>query len=92
MTEVIEKDLNLEEIIDSVVEGRAIVVYNDDVNSFTHVIECLVHYCKHTPHQAEQCALIIHHKGKYAVKQGDEETLKPICEALLENKLSAKIE
>ena len=71
---------------------KALIVYNDDVNTFQHATNCLVKYCGHTLMQAEQCALIIHHTGKCDVKHGSFEKLKPICEALLENGLTAKIE
>jgi len=71
---------------------QSIVLYNDDVNTFDHVIECLIRYCKHSLNQAEQCATIVHYNGKCAVKNGSYDELKPICEALLENGLSAKIE
>ncbi len=77
---------------DQVQNNPAIVLYNDDVNSFEHVIDCLIKYCEQSPEQAEQCATIVHHKGKYAVKHGDYDTLRPIYEALLDNHLSAKIE
>jgi len=87
------KDFELDEIIESANDEKyAIVLYNDDVNPFDHVINCLVKYCKHTGHQAEQCALLVHHKGKYAVKGGSMEVLEPICQSLLDNLLSAKIE
>lgn len=76
---------------EKVEKEKAIVVYNDDHNSFDHVINCLIKYCGHGPHQAGQCALIIHNKGKYAVKHGELDKLKPICEALQENGLDAKI-
>jgi ATP-dependent Clp protease adaptor protein ClpS len=69
-----------------------LVIYNDNVNTFQHVIHCLMDYCKHTLEQAEQCANIIHYKGKYEVKNGSFKTLKPIANALLENNLSVKIE
>jgi len=69
-----------------------IVIFNDDVNTFEHVIDCLVIYCDHEPIQAEQCALIIHNNGRCEVKSGDYEDLKPICSFLLEEGLSAQIE
>lgn len=72
--------------------NRKIILYNDDVNTFEHVIACLMEYCKHSMHQAEQCALIVHHNGKCAIKEGSFEDLKPVCEALLHHGLSAKIE
>ncbi len=73
-------------------KSKRIVVYNDDVNSFQHVIKCLVKYCKHEELQAEQSALIIHTKGKSSVKEGNYDTLKPIKDALTENGIDAKIE
>ncbi len=71
---------------------RDLILYNDDVNSFEHVINCLVQYCEHDLIQAEQCAYIVHHKGKCGIKRGTFEKLKPICEVLLEKGLSAKID
>jgi ATP-dependent Clp protease adaptor protein ClpS len=68
------------------------VLYNDDVNTFDHVINCLVRICKHTSEQAEQCAIIVHYTGKCAVKTGSLEELKPQCLRLLDAGLSAVIE
>ena len=69
-----------------------IILYNDDVNTFDHVIDMLIAVCEHTPEQAEQCAIIVHYKGKCSVKTGSYEDLKPRCTALLEAGLSAEIE
>lgn len=74
------------------VKSPAIILYNDDVNSFDHVIDCLVKYCEHQPEQAHQCALIVHTKGKCDIKHGEYDKLRPIYEALLDAGLSAKIE
>ncbi|HET8808724.1 MAG TPA: ATP-dependent Clp protease adaptor ClpS [Flavobacteriaceae bacterium] len=68
-----------------------IVVYNDDVNTFDHVIECLIHACDHEPLQAEQCTFLIHYKGKCTVKSGPYEDLEPRCSKLLSAGLSAEI-
>ena len=68
-----------------------IVVYNDDVNTFDHVIETLMRVCDHAPEQAEQCSLIIHYNGKCTVKTGSFDKLKPQCTQLLEAGLSAEI-
>ncbi|MBX3101866.1 MAG: ATP-dependent Clp protease adaptor ClpS [Bacteroidetes bacterium] len=70
---------------------RALVLYNDEVNTFDWVIECLVDICQHSAEQAEQCALIVHYKGKYAVMHGDYDFLEPRCTALLDRGLSAEI-
>lgn len=69
--------------------GHAIILYNDDVNTFDWVIYCLTKYCDHTIEQAEQCAWLVHTKGKCIVKMGIKEELVPICNALCEAGLSA---
>ena len=79
--EVAEKESNLNEI----------VLYNDDVNTFDHVINSLIFACEHTPEQAEQCSIIVHYKGKCTVKTGEFNELKPRCTMLLEAGLSAEI-
>jgi ATP-dependent Clp protease adaptor protein ClpS len=69
-----------------------IVLYNDEENTFDHVINMLVKHCSHDPLQAEQCAVIVHFKGKCQVKTGSYEILEPICTKLLEAQLNAEIE
>ena len=71
--------------------NNEIVLYNDDVNTFDHVIESLVKICDHTWEQAEQCAILVHYKGKCTVKTGSYDELKPQCTQLLEAGLSAEI-
>ena len=68
-----------------------LVVFNDDVNTFDWVIETLVEVCEHEVEQAEQCAFIVHYKGKCTVKSGDFETLKPMQRALSNRNLSAEV-
>ena len=69
-----------------------LILYNDDYNTFEHVINCLVKYCKHEVTQAEQCAWIVHSKGKCSIKFGDYNLLLPLCTALCDNGLGAQIE
>ena len=69
-----------------------IILYNDDVNTFDHVINTLITVCDHTLEQAEQCSLIVHYKGKCSVKTGSYSDLKPMCTELLQAGLSAEIE
>jgi ATP-dependent Clp protease adaptor protein ClpS len=71
---------------------KALVLYNDDFNTFDHVIDSLIKVCEHTALQAEQCAHLVHYKGKCVVKNGTFKKLKPLCESLLERGLTAKIE
>jgi ATP-dependent Clp protease adaptor protein ClpS len=69
-----------------------LVVWNDEVNTFEWVIETLMEICGHTSEQAEQCAMIIHSQGKYAVKNGTYDELKPQCDAITDRKIGCTIE
>ena len=69
-----------------------LIVWNDNVNTFDHVIESLIDVCEHSPEQAEQCALFIHHKGKYGVKKGSFDILRPKAEALIDRGIQATID
>lgn len=82
-----------EEVLTETLEKKEneIVVYNDDVNTFDHVIETLMQTCDHDELQAEQCTLLIHYTGKCGVKTGDYEDLEPRCSLILEAGLSAEI-
>lgn len=86
--EQLQEDLLVAEKED---QENQIVLYNDDVNTFDHVIETLINTCEHTPVQAEQCAIIVHFKGKCTVKSGSYHDLEPRCSKLLEAGLSAEI-
>ncbi|AWI26717.1 ATP-dependent Clp protease adaptor ClpS [Flavobacterium pallidum] len=89
--ETIEKVLEQTLTDEAVGNNNEIVLYNDDVNTFDHVIETLIRVCRHTGEQAEQCAILVHYKGKCTVKTGSFEELKPQCTQLLEAGLSAEI-
>ena len=92
MTSVEEKELtDLLEAIE-ITEVRDLVVYNDDFNTFDHVIATLIRVCKHSPEQAEQCAMIVHFKGKCDVKKGSFEELKTMCEAIVDRGIGATVE
>jgi ATP-dependent Clp protease adaptor protein ClpS len=69
-----------------------LIVWNDEVNTFEWVIETLMEVCGHAQEQAEQCAYIIHFQGKYAVKNGSYDDLKPQCDAITERGINATIE
>ncbi len=86
-----EKYLEELDILTQETPSHEIVLYNDDVNTFDHVINMLVDACDHEEEQAHQCALLVHYKGKCTVKTGDYEDLKPRCSKLLQGGLSAEI-
>jgi ATP-dependent Clp protease adaptor protein ClpS len=80
------------DILTEVEDPCQLIVWNDEVNSFDWVIQTLVEICSHTQQQAEQCAMIIHTKGKYSVKEGGYDFLKPMCDAITERGIGATVE
>ncbi|MGF1560109.1 MAG: ATP-dependent Clp protease adaptor ClpS [Flavobacteriaceae bacterium] len=86
--EKVYEELLLEE---ETINQNEIVLFNDEVNTFEHVIETLIDVCEHTPEQAEQCSIIVHHNGRCTVKTGEYSDLEPRCSRLLQAGLSAEI-
>jgi ATP-dependent Clp protease adaptor protein ClpS len=87
-----EKEAFDTDTITDVEAPYSLVVWNDEVNSFDWVIQTLIEVCNHSTEQAEQCAMIIHTQGKYSVKQGSYDELKPMCDAITERGIGATIE
>lgn len=84
----------IQEELDVLIEEtkkHEIILHNDDVNTFDHVIDSLVDVCEHTLEQAEQCSFLVHYKGKCAVKTGGYKELEAMCSKLLQLGLSAEI-
>ena len=96
-----ETEIEVEEDIDTIMDAliskaleppaSSLILYNDNVNSFDHVITCLMKYCNKKLLEAEQMALTVHHNGKCVVYSGTIEKLTPICQALLGQGLNAEI-
>ena len=80
------------DVLTETLSSCQLIVWNDDVNTFDWVIKALIDICGHSPEQAEQCALFIHFKGKYAVKDGNFDDLKPMCEAIIDRGINATVE
>lgn len=80
------------DVLDMLGEQFNLIVWNDDINTFDWVIKTLIDVCGHEYEQAEQCAMFIHFKGKYAVKSGDFEILKPMCDAITDRGIGATVE
>ncbi|MFZ9694761.1 MAG: ATP-dependent Clp protease adaptor ClpS [Chitinophagaceae bacterium] len=83
---------NQEDLLTATHDPCQLIVWNDEVNTFEWVITTLMEICGHSHEQAEQCAYIIHFKGKYAVKQGDFDQLKAMCEAITNRGINATVE
>ncbi|MFT3844005.1 MAG: ATP-dependent Clp protease adaptor ClpS [Lacibacter sp.] len=86
------KEQEVTDVLTDVEAPCHLIMWNDEVNTFEWVIETLIDICDHTPEQAEQCAWIIHTKGKYAVKNGSYDELKPKCDAITERGIGATVE
>jgi ATP-dependent Clp protease adaptor protein ClpS len=87
-----EKTLHRDDQQKSGSESNILVLYNDDINTFDHVIKSLVEVCGHDPVQAEQCAMIVHFKGSCDVKTGMVEVLNAMSKSLNLKGLHSKVE
>jgi ATP-dependent Clp protease adaptor protein ClpS len=85
-----QKQVDVMEVVETT-DIRDLVVFNDEVNTFEHVIATLIRVCRHSPEQAEQCTWIIHHRGKCTVKSGQMDELQPMKQAICEVGIDAKI-
>ena len=85
-----EESVDVLEVIENT-DLMDLVVFNDDVNTFEHVIDTLIRVCKHTQEQAEQCTLLIHYRGKCSVKNGTFNFLKPMRDAICDEGIDARI-
>lgn len=85
-----EQVLDVLDTID-VTDLSNLVVFNDDINTFDHVIQTLIRVCRHTIEQAEQCTWLIHYRGKATVKSGQVDELKPMREAICAAGIDARI-
>jgi len=92
INEVLTRELEVTKKQTQEDEPLSLIVWNDEINTFDWVIESLVEICGHTVEQAEQCAWIIHYKGKYAVKKGVKSVLRPMREALVDRGIGATVE
>lgn len=93
MNPAFETEFQEEILTETAVEDNySLIVWNDDINTFDWVIESLMEVCGHSFEQAEQCAIIIHHHGKYAVKEGSFTKLRPMCDAITDRGINATLE
>ncbi len=79
------------DVLEQETKQHEIILWNDEVNTFDFVIDALIDVCEHSLLQAEQCTVLVHYKGKCAVKTGEYDELKSKCSKLLQMGLSAEI-
>lgn len=73
-------------------KSKALIIHNDDINTFDFIIETLVELCNHDPYQATQCALIAHYKGKCEIKKGHFEELQKLKQLFQNRGITTTIE
>lgn len=86
-----ERTLRKDDKLRSGSESSTLILYNDDINTFDHVIKSLVEICGQDPVQAEQCAIIVHFKGSCEVKIGLAEILNAMSRSLNLKGLNSKV-
>lgn len=91
-TGVQEQTLTLEEILSSLKVNHRLILWNDEVNSFDHVIYCLVKYLDYSDSQAEKIAWTVHTKGKCDVLEGSFTELEVYRKILQQEGLTVSIE
>jgi ATP-dependent Clp protease adaptor protein ClpS len=87
-----EKTLHKSDRLSNGGEKYSLILYNDEVNTFDHVIKSLVEVCGHDSVQAEQCALIVHLKGSCEIKCGVREVLQAMSRALNAKGLNSRVQ
>ncbi len=65
-----EETYSLEEILAAAKSSNRLILWNDETNTFDHVIECLMKHLQYTEKQAEQIAWKVHTEGKCAILEG----------------------
>jgi ATP-dependent Clp protease adaptor protein ClpS len=87
-----EKTLHKNDKLKNGNDSGSLILYNDDINTFEHVIKSLVEVCGHDTVQAEQCAMIVHFNGSCEVKIGVVEVLNAMSRSLNAKGLNSKVE
>ncbi len=89
----LDLEVDFQQELDQLVQApKALVIHNDEYNTFDFVIETLIDVCGHEPLQAEQCTFIIHYNGKCAVKTDMFSRLQPVWATIINRGLTATIE
>ncbi|HUV00719.1 MAG TPA: ATP-dependent Clp protease adaptor ClpS [Bacteroidales bacterium] len=86
-----ERILHKDDKLKSKGEKNSLILFDDEINTFDHVIKSLVEVCGHDPVQAEQCALIVHLKGSCEIKTGTREILQMMSRSLNAKGLNSKV-
>jgi len=68
-----------------------VILFNDDVNSFPYVEDCLMKICKKSKKEAKKIAMEAHQTGKAVCYQGSKEECETVAEKLASQKLTVSL-
>lgn len=91
-TEVQEETLTLEEVLSALKVSHRLILWNDDTNTFEHVIHCLVKYLDYTDKQAERIAWTVHNDGKCIILEGSFTEVEVYRKILQQEGLTVSVE
>ncbi len=91
-TQVEEETLTLDEILSALKNSNKLILWNDDTNTFEHVIYCLIKYLDYTPKQAERIAFTVHNDGKCIILEGSFTEIEVYRKILQQEGLTVSIE
>ncbi|HZH54731.1 MAG TPA: ATP-dependent Clp protease adaptor ClpS [Sphingobacteriaceae bacterium] len=87
-----EQTFTLEEILAELTPKYKLILWNDDTNTFEHVIHCLVKHLQYSEHEAERIAWTVHQDGKAIVLEGTFNDLEIYRKILKSEGLTVSIE
>lgn len=91
-TETEVETFTLDEILASLKSSNKLILWNDDINTFDHVIHCMMKYLDYTQAQAEKIAWTVHTDGKCAVLEGSFTEMEVYRKILQQEGLTVTIE
>jgi ATP-dependent Clp protease adaptor protein ClpS len=91
-TEVQEETFTLEDLLVGLKELRRLILWNDDFNTFDHVIFCMMKYLDYTENQAEKIAWKVHNEGKCAILEGSFTEVEVYRKILQQEGLTVSVE
>lgn len=91
-TQTQEETFTLDEILSSLKPVHRLILWNDEVNTFEHVIFCLMKYLDYNENQAEKIAWTVHNEGKCAVLEGSFTEVEVYRKILKQEGLTVSVE
>ena len=90
--EVEQETFTLEEILAVTKTSNRLILWNDEINTFDHVIFCLIHYIQYSEEEAERIAWTVHTKGKCVILEGSHSEMEIYRKILKAEGLTVSIE